>query len=127
MVTVVIIFTLHALLATTFAYPLDYGEAPLVDQARRLSAGENIYSPDLSAPPYTVTNYPPLYILLLSPFVESAPFQVGRLISVLAAVGTAVLLGHIIYIFSQNRLAALATGASFLAILCCPLVRAGAN
>ena len=115
-IAVTIIFVLHALLAITFAYPLDYGEAPLIDQARRLSAGENIYAPDLSDPPYTVTNYPPLYVLLLSPFAESAPFQIGRLFSVTAAVGTAVLLAHIIYIFSQNRQAALATGTFFLAI-----------
>jgi 4-amino-4-deoxy-L-arabinose transferase-like glycosyltransferase len=115
-IPVIIIFILHASLAATYAYPLDYGEAPLVNQARRLSAGENIYSPDLTAPPYNITNYPPLYILLLSPFAESAPFQMGRLISVIAAVGTAVLLARIIYTLSQNRLAALATGASFLAI-----------
>ena len=40
-------------LAITHRFPLDYGEAPLVDQALRLAAWQNIYRPDLSTPPYT--------------------------------------------------------------------------
>jgi hypothetical protein len=114
--TAVFIFIIHSTLATIHPYPLDYGEAPLVDQARRLADGENIYQPDLETPPYTIANYPPLYILTLTPFAHSAPFQMGRLISVLAAVGSAVFLALIVLTLSQNRLAALATGTLFLAI-----------
>ncbi|MCB8943057.1 MAG: exo-alpha-sialidase [Ardenticatenaceae bacterium] len=114
--TAVFIFTLHAIMAITYPYPLDYGEAPLVDQAQRLAAGENIYRADLSQPPYTIANYPPLYVLFLTPFAHTAPFQIGRLISVLAAAGSAVFLGLILYHFSQNRLASWAAGAMFLAM-----------
>jgi hypothetical protein len=114
--TAVFIFIIHSTLATIHPYPLDYGEAPLVDQARRLADGENIYQPDLETPPYTIANYPPLYILTLTPFAHSAPFQMGRLISVLAAVGSAVFQALIVLTLSQNRLAPLATGTLFLAI-----------
>jgi 4-amino-4-deoxy-L-arabinose transferase-like glycosyltransferase len=110
------IFLLHVIRTTPFTYPLDYGEAPLVDQARRLAAGENIYRADLSTPPYTITNYPPLYPLLLSPFANGSPFQMGRLISALGAAAAAVFLGLIIYTLTTNRLAALAGSALFLAI-----------
>ena len=48
--------------ALGYRYELDYGEAPLVDQAVRLAAGETIYQPDLTVPPYTISNYPPGYI-----------------------------------------------------------------
>src|SRR5262245_55204546 len=66
------LFLIHALLAVFFPYPLDYGEAPLIDQAMRLAAGENIYRANLSVPPYTVANYPPLYPITLVPFANSS-------------------------------------------------------
>jgi hypothetical protein len=113
-----VIFLVYAALAISFYYPLDYGEAPLVDQARRLAAGLNIYRPDLSTPPYTIANYPPLYILSLVPFVNLSgmPFLAGRAISVLSALAAAIFLGLISHTFSKDRFAALATGLLFLAI-----------
>ena len=115
MITAVFIFGLHALFATTHPYPLDYGEAPLVDQARRLAAGETIYQVDRSTPPYTIANYPPLYPLFLAPFAHSVPFQMGRLISVIGAVGSAVFLALTLFALTENRLAALVTASLFLA------------
>jgi hypothetical protein len=47
------LFCVYALLALLHRYPLDYGEAPLVDQAMRLLAGRNIY-PDISP---RISNY----------------------------------------------------------------------
>ena len=114
--TAVFIFLLHALLAISYPYPLDYGEAPLINQAQRLVSGENIYRSDLSEPPYTISNYPPLYVLFLAPFAQGSPFQMGRLISVLAAVGSAIFLGRIVLTLTQNRLAAWATSTLFLSI-----------
>jgi hypothetical protein len=114
----VALFLIHGLLAIFFPYPLDYGEAPLIDQAARLAAGQNIYRAEITAPPYTVTNYPPLYILLLAPFVYLAGpgFLAGRLISILSAVASAMFLGLIIYTYTRERLAAAVTGVLFLAI-----------
>jgi hypothetical protein len=112
-----VFFLLHALLSIFFPYPLDYGEAPLIDQAMRLSAGQNIYRPDLSSPPYTVANYPPLYPLTLVPFANSSlAFLAGRAISTLSALASALFLGLIIYSYSKDRLAALTTALIFLAI-----------
>ena len=54
----------YQFLAVSYRYSLDYGEAPLVDQAMRLASGQNIYRADISTPPYTISNYPPLYVVL---------------------------------------------------------------
>ncbi|MFQ5616463.1 MAG: hypothetical protein ACE5GO_08395, partial [Anaerolineales bacterium] len=114
----VIIFLIYAILAVTHPYPLDYGEAPLIDQAMRLAAGQNIYRPDIDSPPYTITNYPPLYVLSLVPFlnISESPFQVGRVVSVVATLASALFLSLTIYTFSKDRLAAFTTGIFFLGI-----------
>jgi hypothetical protein len=112
-----IIFVIYILLAVAFPFPLDYGEAPLVDQAMRLAAGQNIYRLDISEPPYTIANYPPLYVLTLVPFVNLGPtFLAGRLITILSALATAVFLGQIVYTLHKNRAVAVATSLIFLAM-----------
>src|ERR1044072_2359399 len=81
-----IICLAYQLLAVPHRYSLDYGEAPLVDHAMHLVSGENIYRTDLSTPPYTISNYPPLYIVLLAIglklFGAAGSFYFGRIISV---------------------------------------------
>ncbi|MGC9398227.1 MAG: glycosyltransferase family 39 protein [Anaerolineae bacterium] len=113
-----LIFLTHSVIALAHRYPLDYGEAPLVDQAQRLAQGENIYRRDLSKPPYTISNYPPLYPLLMTPFVGlfGPSFLPGRLISVLCTMATAGLLGLILHVQTQNRTAALVAAGFFLAL-----------
>jgi hypothetical protein len=105
-------------LAITHRYPLDYGEAPLVDQAMRLAAGRNIYRSDLSSPPYTISNYPPLYVAALIPFVNlfGPNFWAGRLLSTLCAWASAVFLALIVHTHTRDRLAAVITGLIFFAI-----------
>lgn len=112
------IFLVYEILAVSHPYPLDYGEAPLVDQAMRLIAGQTIYRPDLSLPPYNISNYPPLYVLALVPgvWLFGPNFWVGRVISVLCALGTGALLALIIYTPTQDRTTAAMTGLLFLAI-----------
>ncbi len=111
------VFVLHSLLAVLHPYQLDYGEAPLIDQAMRLAAGENIYRPNIDTPPYTIANYPPLYVLSLIPFLDwfDSPFHMARAISVVATLLSATFLGLTIWTFSKNRLAALSTALIFLA------------
>src|SRR5262245_48333764 len=53
----------------SFPYPLDYGEGAILDAALRLSRFANIYPTDLSAPPWFVSNYPPIYYLVHVPFI----------------------------------------------------------
>ncbi|MCK4314502.1 MAG: glycosyltransferase family 39 protein, partial [Anaerolineae bacterium] len=113
-----LILLLHTLMALFHRYPLDYGEAPLVDQAMRLAAGQSIYRPDLSSPPYTISNYPPLYPLSMAPFVKlfGPNFGAGRVISLLSTLASATFLALIVYTYSQDRLAAMITGMLFLSI-----------
>jgi len=114
----VLIFLIHTLMALLHRYPLDYGEAPLVDQAVRLAAGQNIYRSDLSSPPYTISNYPPLYPLSMVPFIKlfGPNFWAGRVISLLSTLAAGAFLALIVYAHSQDRLAATVTGLTFLAI-----------
>jgi hypothetical protein len=103
--------------AITFIYPLDYGEGPLLDQTMRLASGENIYRNDLSVPPYTISNYPPLFPLIQAPFalIFGPAFWYGRLISFLAALLTAVFIGLSLLALTRDRAAAVAGGLIFLA------------
>ena len=113
----VIIFALHTYLSVAYPYSLDYGEAPLIDQAVRLSRGENIYRTDISIPPYTITNYPPLYIVSLIPFLNwfDSPFHMPRVISVIATLLSGAFISLIIYTLSKNRYAAMVAAILFLA------------
>ncbi|NTU83612.1 MAG: hypothetical protein HGA45_30290 [Chloroflexales bacterium] len=84
-------FADHARQLLGFAYPLDYGEGPLLAQVEALRAGVPIWRlyADPAATPYLIINYPPLYLLLtaaLTPLAGSA-LSAGRLISLLAALG----------------------------------------
>ncbi len=111
------LFIQHMVQAAFFRYPLDYGEAPLVDQALRLAAGQNIYRPNLDTPPYTISNYPPLYPLALAVLVKVfGPSMVAaRLLSIACVVLTALLLGGIIGALTRDRVAAVVSGLIFLA------------
>jgi hypothetical protein len=114
----VVIVVLYQSLAIGHRFPLDYGEAPLVDQAMRLAAGQNIYKPDLSAPPYTISNYPPLYVAVLAPWVGifGPSFSEGRLLSTLCAWLAAACLAVMIHTHSRDRWAALLTGLAFITL-----------
>jgi hypothetical protein len=116
-VAAAIIFALYAVMSVMYRYSLDYGEAPLIDQAVRLSSGENIYRPDISTPPYTIANYPPLYVISLIPFLNwfDSPFHMARVISVIATLLTGAFISLIIYTLSKNRYAALVAAMLFFA------------
>lgn len=117
-----IIFVTHAILALIYPYPLDYGEAPLVDQAMRLAGGRAIYRATLDTPPYTITNYPPLYVLAMTPFIAlfGPNFWAGRLISIVSALAVAYFLGGVVDAQAgdrpgRDRFAARLTALLFLA------------
>ncbi|GAB4557675.1 MAG: hypothetical protein Kow0047_02170 [Anaerolineae bacterium] len=80
-----------------FPFALDYGEAPLMDQAIRIARGEPLYPHRLDTPPYVVSNYTPLYPILLSAIAGMRPDQLlssGRMLSVLGFVMAAVFLAR---------------------------------
>ncbi len=99
-----VIFFVQNLLAVLHPYSLDYGEAPLIDQATRLAAGKTIYRADISTPPYTIANYPPLFVISLIPFLNwfNSPFQMARVVSVVATIFSAVFIGLTIRTFNQS-------------------------
>ena len=95
-------------------WPLEvlYGEALIQDHAARLLRGEALYQP-LGAPAYSVAAYTPLFYLLmaLGQVLGGPNLIFGRVVSVLATVATALLVGKTCATRGQKRLAASALGA----------------
>jgi hypothetical protein len=91
-----------------FPYPVDYGEGPLLAQTLRLGRLQSIYRSDLTSPPYTVSNYPPLYPLVLSPLARlwGPAFWYGRLLSWLSIGAAATLVGLTLHALTRDRAAA---------------------
>ena len=104
--------------AVAFPYPLDYGEGPLLEQAMRMADGVGIYRDVGAEPPWTVSNYPPLYPLLNSalPPVFGPAYWYGRAVSLLGAAGAGLFAGLIVRSISRDRLAAWVTGLLIPAI-----------
>lgn len=113
-----LLFGQHAARAVAFPYQLNYGEGPLLDQTLRLAAGANIYHTDFMLPPYTVANYPPLFMLVQVPFVTwfGPSFTYGRVISLLSSVGVALLISLTVHTLTRDRLAALVSGLLWFAL-----------
>ena len=103
--------------ALAFPFPLDYGEGPILDQTLRLAHFENIYRDSFASPPYTVSNYPPLFQLIQVPltWISGPAFWYGRLISILGAVSAAGLIGLILHTVMGDRIAAAISGLTLLA------------
>jgi ABC-type sugar transport system permease subunit len=112
------LFVRHGLAALAFPYPLNYGEGPLLDQAARLTDLKNTYPADLSKPPYVVSNYPPLFVLLQAPFVWifGPGFLYGRAISLASTVAAAGLIAATLNAFTRDKTASAACGLTFLAV-----------
>lgn len=101
--------------AIRFPYPLDYGEGAVLDQTMKLARGINPYHADLSAPPYNVTNYPPLFQALQVPFAlaDGPAFWYGRALSVLSAIAAAVFIALIVNQLTGDVLAAVIAALLF--------------
>jgi len=112
------LFVRHGLAALAFPYPLNYGEGPLLDQVVRLQNLKNIYPADLSEPPYTVSNYPPLFVLLQAPFVWAfgPEFLYGRSISFASTIAVAGLIAATLGAFTRDKTASAAGSLTFLAV-----------
>jgi hypothetical protein len=112
------LFLRHGWDALAFPFPLNYGEGPLLDQAVRLASFEGIYSPDLGSAPFTISNYPPFYLLVQAPFVWlfGPELWYGRLISLLSVGATALFVALTLFTLTRDRIAAMAAGLTFPAI-----------
>lgn len=103
--------------ALAFPFPLDYGEGPMLDQTLRLSQFENIYRDSFASPPYTVSNYPPVFQLIQAPLARifGPAFWYGRLISILSVLTAAGLIGLILHTLTGDRIASAIGGLTLLA------------
>jgi ABC-type glycerol-3-phosphate transport system permease component len=112
------LFVRHGLAALAFPYPLNYGEGPLLDQAARFADLKNIYPTDLSKPPYVVSNYPPLFVLLQAPFVWifGPGFWYGRAISLASTVAIAALIALTVHAVTRDKTASASSGLTFVAV-----------
>ncbi|CAN5646717.1 hypothetical protein BH24ACT18_BH24ACT18_02190 [soil metagenome] len=112
------LFLRHGWDALAFPFPLNYGEGPLLDQAVRLANFEGIYSSDLARAPYTISNYPPFYLLVQAPFVWlfGPELWYGRLISLASVAATALFVALTLFTLTRDRIAAMAAGLTFPAI-----------
>ena len=98
---------------------VEYGEAILYDHAARLLRGEPLYQP-LNQPPYTVATYTPVYYwsAAAARFVFGPGFLPGRVLSCLAALATAALVGHLASSRTSRRPAGLFAAVLFVALGC---------
>lgn len=98
-------------------FPIDYGEGPLLDQVARLANFENIYRPSFSLPPYTVSNYPPLFHMAALPlvWVFGPAFWEIRLVALVATFAAAVFCGLIVRHLGCSPKAGLMAAGLFLA------------
>ena len=109
-------YALLARAALTFPFPLDYGEGPILDQTLRLAQFENIYGDSFATPPYTVSNYPPLFQLIQVPLarIVGPAFWYGRLLSLLSAVSAAAFIGLLLYTLTHDLIASTIGGLTLL-------------
>lgn len=112
------LFFNNCLFSISFPYDMDYGEGPILNQVVKLSRFENIYQPDLNHAPYTITNYPPVFVALQVPFMWlfGPQFWYGRVISVLGIIAASLFCGLIIYTLTRNKIAAVFAALTLLAM-----------
>lgn len=107
----------HAARAVAFPFPLDYGEGPLLDQARHLARGQNPWRVPLDDYPFTVANYPPLLPALLVPMANAGAlaYPLGRVLAISAAMVCAWHVFDVVRAHGGERLHAAAAAALFVA------------
>ena len=113
----VAIFLIHAYQAVTFPYQLDYGEGPILQIARHVAQGGEMYPP-IDEPPYLIASYVPLYYALsaLGVKLTGPSFLFGRLLSCVGALAIALFSGLIVWDRTKHRFAAFLAGGLILAM-----------
>ena len=111
-----LIYVAHAANLAAYPYDLDQGEAYDVNSGWLLAQGRPIYT-DNQTFPYYSSNYPPVYSLLLSWVigVTGPMLAAGRLVSVAAALLTALAIAVVVGWRTRDGPAALTGGLLFIA------------
>lgn len=112
------LFLRHMIMAISFPFPLEYGEGLVLDQIIHLASRVNIYRNTIATPPYTVTNSPPLYMLIQVPFdwIFGPAFWYGRIISVISLVFIAIFLSLTLYNLTKDWMASAISGLLLFSI-----------
>lgn len=110
-------FLFYSVRTILFPFPIDYDEGVALHSALLLARGEALYRP-LQAGEFVASQYTPLYYLLMAPVLRLiGPSLVpGRVIALLAALGSAVLLAGLARRLGASRRGALSTALMPLAI-----------
>ena len=118
-------FTVHASHMLRHAYPLDYGEGPLLAQVQQLLQGVPIWAlyRDPATEPFLVVNYPPTYLLATSllawPLGDA--LLAGRLVSLLATCAAVGALWRLSAPRDTDDKLSLRPGGTLVAALACLL------
>ncbi len=113
-------FVLFAWIGITilvYPYGVNFGEAILLDLAKRLIGGQAIYTANLQNPPFFFSNYPPVYpaLMAVTSLITGLPLLfLGRLISLLSAVACLTIIWRFALKTTGSRLAGLLAGALFI-------------
>jgi hypothetical protein len=112
----VLVYLIHSSALVQFPFDFDQGEGYDVNSAWLLSQGQSIYASPDSYPFYS-SNYPPLFSLLLAPIVGffGPQLAAGRLLSIAATAGTALLIAFVVRRETGLRLPAMVAALLFLA------------
>ena len=122
--------------ALRFPYSIDYGEGGILASVVDIRAGDPIYPP-FGKPPFTMQNYPPLFMLVaagLTSVIPAPPLEIGRGLSMVSALCCTLLVGMIAWRVAEavaqravRLFAALFAGVGFLGaapvLLWSPLMR----
>lgn len=104
-----------ALSALLFPYAVDYGEGAMLWFARKMAAGQSIYT-TLPGPPFDSSNYPPIATVLtvLPDLVVHNALLVGRGLNFLAVLVVTALIARIVRVESRDLRAALLAAGLFI-------------
>jgi hypothetical protein len=97
----------HAARIILFPFSVDYGEGFLLGQGKNLAAFEGIYDP-IDASPWLVSNYPPLYPMVVAMGVKlfGTQFYFGRVVSLAGVLVAGFCLYRMTLLQTMSRLAA---------------------
>jgi hypothetical protein len=100
------LFLWNSVITIRFPFGADYGEAPLMDQVRRIENRETLYKSNINEPPYIIANYPPLYpywVAATNSIFKLPLFQAGRLTSLFFSLVSGYIIALFTYHLTENK------------------------
>ncbi|HEX8967309.1 MAG TPA: glycosyltransferase family 39 protein [Chloroflexota bacterium] len=110
----ILAFVLAGYFRITYAYPLAPMEAPVIQAVRRILQGQPLYGPP--GLDYVPTLYTPLYFYVsaLAARLLGPSLMTLRLISLIASLGSAALIGHLVWRETRHATASVVAAGLFV-------------